>query len=68
MSAQESHQRAERCLQLAKEAPSAKLKDVLLAEAQAWKCLAEEQEWLRQRAAKRWARQVVKRWVGESPD
>ena len=53
MSAQESRQQAERCLQLAKEVPSAKLKDVLLAEAEAWNCLAEEQEWLERRSAER---------------
>ena len=68
MSAQESHQQAARCLQLAKQAPSAKLKGFLLAEAEAWRRLAEEQEWLVQRAAKRWARQVARRWVGKSPD
>ena len=53
MSAEEFHQHAERCSQLAKEAPSAKLKGILLAEAQAWTCLAEEQEWLERRKAER---------------
>ena len=53
MSADESHQQAARCLQLANEAPSAKLKRFLLAEAEAWTCLAEEQEWLERRSAER---------------
>ncbi len=53
MSAEEFHQHAARCSQLAKEAPSAKLKGILLAEAQAWTCLAEEQEWLERRKSER---------------
>jgi hypothetical protein len=53
MSAQESHHQATRCLQLAKEAPSAKLKGFLLAESEAWTRLAEEQEWLERRSAER---------------
>jgi hypothetical protein len=53
MSAEEFHQHAARCSQLAKEAPSAKLKGFLLAEAEAWSCLAEEQEWLERRKAER---------------
>jgi len=53
MSAKESHQQAARCLQLAKEAPSAKLKGFLIAEAEAWTCLAQEQEWLERRSTER---------------
>jgi len=53
MSAEEFHHHAARCSQLAKEAPSAKLKGFLLAEAQAWTELAEEQEWLEQRKTER---------------
>jgi hypothetical protein len=53
MSAEEFHQHAARCSQLAEKAPSAKLKGVLLAEAQAWTELAEEQEWLERRKAER---------------
>jgi hypothetical protein len=53
MRAEEFHQHAERCSQLAKEAPSARLKGILLAEAQAWTCLAEEHEWLERRKSER---------------
>ena len=53
MSAEEFHQHAARCSQLAKEAPSDKLRGFLLAEAQAWTELAEEQEWLEQRKTER---------------
>ena len=53
MSAKESHQQAVRCLELAKEAPSAKLKGFLIAEAEAWTCLAQEQEWLERRSTER---------------
>jgi hypothetical protein len=53
MSAEEFNQHAARCSQLAKQAPSAKLKGILLAEAQAWTCLAEEWEWLERRKAER---------------
>jgi hypothetical protein len=53
VSAEESHQQAARCWQLAEEAPSVKLKGFLLAEAEAWTCLANEQEWLERRSAER---------------
>jgi len=53
MSAEEFHLHAARCSQLAKEAPSARLKGIMLAEAQAWTCLAEEQEWLERRKSER---------------
>jgi hypothetical protein len=53
MSAEEFHQHAARCSQLAEKAPSAKLRGFLLAEAQAWTELAEEQEWLERRKAER---------------
>ncbi len=53
MSAEESHQQAARCLEIAEKAPSAKLKGFLLAEAEAWTSLAEEQEWLERRSAER---------------
>ena len=53
MSAEEFHQHAARCLQLAEKAPSAKLRGFLLAEAEAWVCLAKEQEWLERRSAER---------------
>jgi len=53
VSAEESHQQAARCLELAEKAPSAKLKGFLLAEAEAWTGLAQEQEWLERRSAER---------------
>jgi hypothetical protein len=53
MSAEQSKQQAARCSQLAKDTPSAKLKGILLAEAQAWTFLAEEQEWLERRRVER---------------
>ena len=53
MSAESFYQHAERCSQLAEKAPSAKLKGFLLAEAQAWTELAEEQEWLERRKSER---------------
>jgi hypothetical protein len=53
VSAEDSYQQAARCRQLAEEAPSAKLKKLLLAEAQAWTGLAEEQEWLERRSIER---------------
>ena len=53
MSVEEFHQHAARCLQLAEKAPSAKLRGFLLAEAEAWSSLAEEQEWLERRSAER---------------
>jgi hypothetical protein len=53
LDSQHSRQQAVRCLQLAEQAPSTKLRDVLLAQAQAWHCLAEDQEWLEQRALER---------------
>lgn len=53
MNAEEFHQHAARCLQLAEKAPSAKLRGFLLTEAEAWTCLAEEQEWLERRSAER---------------
>ena len=60
MSAEESYQQAARCLQLAGEAPSAKLKGFLLAEAEAWTSLAKDQEWLERRSTDR-------RTLGEFP-
>jgi hypothetical protein len=53
MGAEHSRQQADRCLLLAEEAPSAKLRIFLIAEARAWNCLAEDQEWLEQRSAER---------------
>jgi hypothetical protein len=53
MDSQHSRQQAARCLQLAEQAPSAKLRDVLVAEAEAWNALADDQEWLEQRATER---------------
>lgn len=53
MDSQHSRQQAARCRQLAEEAPMAKLKNVLLAQAQAWNSLAEDQEWLEQRTLER---------------
>jgi hypothetical protein len=53
VSAEESHHQAARCLELAEKAPSAKLKGFLLAEAEAWTGLAQEQEWLERRTAER---------------
>ena len=53
MDFQHSRRQAARCLQLAEEAPSAKLRNVLAAEARAWNCLAEDQEWLEQRSTER---------------
>jgi hypothetical protein len=55
MSAEDFYLHAARCSQLAKEAPSARLKGIMLAEAEAWTCLAEEQEWLERRKADRQA-------------
>jgi hypothetical protein len=53
MDSRYSRQHAARCLQLAEATPSAKLKSVLLAEAEAWTSLAADQEWLEQRAIAR---------------
>lgn len=53
MDSQHSREQAARCLQRAEQAASGKLRDVLLAEARAWTCLAEDQEWLEQRSAER---------------
>lgn len=50
---QYSRRQAARCLQIAELTPSAKLKGVLLAEAEAWNNLADDQAWLEQRAADR---------------
>ena len=49
----DSRRQAARCLQIAEMTSSAKLKDVLLAEAEAWNNLADDQAWLEQRAADR---------------
>jgi len=40
-------------MRLAEAVPSGKLKNRLVAEAQAWNSLAEDQEWLEQRTAER---------------
>jgi hypothetical protein len=53
LDSQHSRHQAARCLQLAEEAPTAKLKTVLLAQSQAWNSLAEDQEWLEQRTLER---------------
>jgi hypothetical protein len=67
MSADESRYQATRCLQIAEETPSAKLKGVLIAHAKAWNRLAEEQERIERRAADRRAHEGVWRWPDESP-
>ena len=53
MDSRHSRQQAAKCVQIAETTPSAKLKSVLLAEAQAWNNLADDQEWLEQRATDR---------------
>lgn len=53
MDSRHSRQQAARCLHIAELSPSAKLKGVLLAEAEAWNTLADDQEWLEQRALDR---------------
>lgn len=53
MDSRYSRGQAARCLQIADVTPSAKLKNVLLAEAEAWNSLADDQEWLEQRALDR---------------
>ena len=53
MDSRYSRQHAARCLQMAEATSSAKLKSVLLAEAEAWNTLADDQEWLEQRAIER---------------
>jgi hypothetical protein len=66
MSANESHQQAARCLRIAEETPSTKLKGVLRAQALAWQRLAEEQQQLERRAAERIAREAAERQAYES--
>jgi len=57
--AEESRQHAARCLQKAHETSSAKLKEALLAQSQAWNRLAAEQQRLERRAAERQAREAA---------
>jgi hypothetical protein len=59
MGSVESRHQAARCLQLAENAPAAKLRDFFIAEMQAWNRLAEDQEWLEQRAAERQSRAAI---------
>lgn len=59
MSAKESHDRAARCFRMAEETPSPKLKANLVAQAEAWNRLAEEQERIEWRAAERRARESL---------
>jgi hypothetical protein len=53
MDSRHSRQQATRCMQLAETTPSSKLKALLITEAEAWNSLAEDQEWLEQRAVER---------------
>jgi hypothetical protein len=62
MGAHYSRQQAARCLQLAEDAPSARLKVTLLAQAREWNCLAEDQEWLEKRIAERQSREPIARF------
>jgi hypothetical protein len=59
MDSQHSRRQAARCLQLAEQVPSAKLRGVLVAEARAWISLAEDQEWLEQRSTERASHDTV---------
>jgi hypothetical protein len=56
MSATESHEHAARCLQVAEKTNSRKLKGILLAQAEAWLLLGEEQERIETRARERASR------------
>jgi hypothetical protein len=53
MSAEESRQQALRCIQVAKQTEAPKLKELLLAQADAWRTLADEQERIEKRARER---------------
>lgn len=59
MSAGDLQQLAARCLQIAQNTASAKLKRALLAHAQAWKQRAEEQQRIERRTAERLAREAA---------
>ena len=60
-----SRRQAARCLQIAEATPSAKLKSVLLVEAEAWNTLAADQEWLEQRAVERERQDALSANAGE---
>jgi len=55
-SATESHDQAARCLQIAKKTLSSGRKGLLLAQAEAWRQRAEEQERIERQVAERWTR------------
>jgi len=49
-------------MRLAEKTPSAKLKGVMFAQARAWNCLADDQEWLEHRIAERQSRETIARF------
>jgi hypothetical protein len=59
MDSQYSRQQASRCMELAEATRSARLKNLLIAEAEAWNSLAEDQDWLEQRIVERRSREAL---------